>query len=100
MTLPGYMEESNCTDGVNGIRPVSPTTCIQNDTAADFSLQAVAFEATLELISEVVPTNGLMVFADNYWATDPLMPQTAYPNIGSSFRNKPAESIVKAWFAR
>jgi hypothetical protein len=36
----------------------------------------------------------------DYWETDSLMPFTAFPNIATSFRNKPAEGIVKAWFAR
>jgi hypothetical protein len=36
----------------------------------------------------------------DYESTDSLMPFTGFPELGSSVRNKPAEGIVKAWFAR
>jgi hypothetical protein len=98
-TLPGYVEEVVCTaapDALNG----SQDSCIQRETQPDFSMQAIVHEATLEALSELVTNSTLIVAVDNYESTDSLMPFTGFPELGSSVRNKPAESIVKAWFAR
>lgn len=100
MTRPGYMEETVCTADVMGTLNGSQTECVQRGTSPDFSLQAIVYEATLEILGTLPNPAGLIIFASDYWETDPLIPQTAYPNIGASFRNKPAEGIVRAWFAR
>jgi hypothetical protein len=98
-SLPGYMEETACT--AMGSLTASPDTCIERATTTDFSLQAIVHEATLEAINSFTTNKStLMVEVQDYWQTDSLMPFTAFPNIATSFRNKPAEGIVKAWFAR
>jgi hypothetical protein len=100
MTRPGYMEETVCTSDVFGTLNGSLTECIQRATLPDFSIQAIVHEAAFELIGGLSNPAGLIVFVADYWETDPLVPQTAYPNIGASVRNKPAEGVVKAWFKR
>jgi hypothetical protein len=98
-SLPGYMEETTCT--AMGSLSTSADTCIERSTTTDFSLQAIVHEATLEAINAFTTSKStLMVEVNDYWETDSLMPYTAFPNIATSFRNKPAEGIVKAWFAR
>lgn len=98
---PGYMEETACTPSFGSFDTAS-NLCLPRATSTDFSLQAIVFEATLELIAEAGKTarSPLMVLAADMWLTDSLMPFTAFPNIGTTFRNKPAEGILKAWFAR
>ena len=100
MTRPGYMEETVCTSDVFGTFNGSQTECIQRATLPDFSIQAIVHEAAFELIGGLSNPAGLIVFVADYWETDPLVPQTAYPNIGASVRNKPAEGVVKAWFKK
>lgn len=97
----GYMEETSCTPGFGSFEN-GPSLCIERATVPDFSLQAIVFEATFEAIAEVsrTVTSPLMVNVLDYWETDSLMPFLAFPSIATSFRNKPAEGIVKAWFAR
>lgn len=98
---PGYMEETSCTPGFGSFEN-GPNLCIERATAPDFSLQAIVYEATFEAISEASRTlkSPLMINLLDIWLTDSLMPYTAFPSIATSFRNKPAEGIVKAWFAR
>ncbi len=98
---PGYMEETVCTAGF-GSFDTSPFLCIPRSTTTDFSLQAIVHQASFEAIAEASATmrSPLMVQALDYWITDSVMPYLAFPNIGVSFRNKPAEGVVKAWFAR
>jgi hypothetical protein len=98
---PGYMEETACTPGF-GSFDNGPSLCIERATAPDFSLQAIVYEATFEAISEASRTlkSPVMINLLDYWETDSLMPFLAFPSIATSFRNKPAEGIVKAWFAR
>ncbi|MHB1207688.1 MAG: hypothetical protein ACYCZX_19145, partial [Rhodospirillaceae bacterium] len=66
---------------------------------ADFSVQAMAYEAQLEAIAEQTDFETAGVDTTGYWYTDTILPQTAFPNFSQSVRNKPAESIVRAWFA-
>lgn len=99
LTLPGYMEETSCTSSIGNLNP-SASTCIQREFQPDFALQAIVFEAVLEVIAANPIRAGMTVLAGEYWVTDPLMPQTAYPNLAASPRNKPAESILRAWYAR
>jgi hypothetical protein len=99
-TLPGYMEETACTPGLGSFENPRDA-CIERSTTTDFSLQAIVHEASLEAINSLTPQKSkLMVEIFDYWETDSLAPYTAFPNIATSIRNKPAEGIVKAWFAR
>jgi hypothetical protein len=98
-SLLGYVEEVDCTGAPGALNP-SSESCIQRETQPDFSLQAIVHEATLEALNELVSKSTLIVEVVDYSGTDSLMPFTGFPELGSSVRNKPAEGIVKAWFAR
>ena len=90
----GYMEDSFCFN-----------PCGQLSLQTDFSAQAIAVEAAFETIlqDQVFQTSG--VTFTNYWLDDEITPtqlsgNTSFPNIASSIRNKPAEYIVKSWYAQ
>ena len=93
---PGYMEETACTAAINDLQ-TSNIQCIQKATETDFSLQAIVIQAQLEYIKRL-NQNRLIVFANDYFVTVSLTPQTAFPNLGYTIRNKPAEGVVRAWF--
>lgn len=99
LTLPGYVEESVCTAGFGDFNPTTDA-CIQRETIPDFSLQAIAIEGALEAIKDYSFPVPPIVSVGDYWETDSLMPFTAFPQMATSVRNKPAEGILKAWFAR
>ena len=89
--------------------------CIQATYGTDFSAQAIGIEGVLRAIKEQTyfPVQGVN-FHSNYWHTDTLKPSTGYiktesgmvengegfPNLGSTIRGKPAETVVKQWFKR
>ena len=98
-TLPGYLEETACTSGL-GTLDTSADACAEREAVTDFSMQAIVMEATLEAINEFPWQSPPIVAVGDYWQTDSLMPFTAFPNIAYSVRNKPAEGILKWWFAR
>ena len=102
LTDPDWLEESNCTvsPGLFSAYTSSTALCIQNQTKPDFSLQAIITEATLEYFNSLPLPSGSIVNVQAYWNTDVINPYTAFPNIGSSIRNKPAEGIVKAWYKK
>ena len=99
LTNPGYVEETGCTVNMYDINAGSKLGCIQRDVVVDFSLQAIVYQATLEAINDL-PSNDITVVSRDYWQTDVMTPHTAYPNLSSSIRNKPAESILKQWYAK
>lgn len=101
LTNPGYLEEAVCTGDIppNGdLAAIDNNICLQRKTKPDFSIQAIVHEAHMEMIKETGVTN-LIVLIYDYWETDTLVPQTAFPNIATSIRNKPAEGVVRQWFA-
>lgn len=98
-TLPGYMEETVCTAAFGDLNP-GADACVEREAVTDFSMQAIAVEGTLEAIKDFSWQTPPIVVAGDYWETDSLMPFTAFPQIAYSVRNKPAEGILKAWFAR
>lgn len=90
----GYLEDSFC---------FSP--CPQRSIATDFSAQAVAIEAALQAVAAQPHFTTASVSVTNYWLTDDIEPtdvsgNTAFPNLSSSIRNKPAEGLVRYWFGR
>lgn len=99
LTNPGYVEETGCTSSMFDMNAGSKLGCIQKNVVVDFALQAIVYQATLEAINEL-PTNNLIVVSRDYWMTDVMTPYTAYPNLASSIRNKPAESILKMWYSK
>ena len=98
LSEPGYLEETACSASINNPE-LSNSQCIQKATETDFSLQAIVIQAQLEYIKSLNQSR-LIVFASDYFVTDSLTPQTAFPNLGYTIRNKPAEGLVRAWFNR
>lgn len=98
LSEPGYLEETACTAAINDLA-LSNGRCIQNETEVDFALQAIVIQGQMEYIASL-NTNNVVVFASDYFATDSLYPQTAFPNIASSIRNKPSEGLLREWFRR
>lgn len=99
LTKPGYVEETGCTTSMFDMNAGSKLGCIQKDVVVDFSLQAIVYQATMEAINEL-PSDDMIVVSRDYWMTDVMNPYTAYPNLSSSIRNKPAESILKMWYSK
>lgn len=102
LTTPGYLEETVCTSQLFTFN-LDNQVCLQDLTYPDFSLQAVTFEGALEAINQKLPaTYGgeITIMSLDTWMTDVLLPYTAFPNLGNTIRNKPAEGIFKKWFSR
>jgi hypothetical protein len=98
LSVPGYMEETECTNSVGGL--TFATSCIQSQTTTNFALQAIVIEAQLEIFTSSALPSGSIVGVSDYWQTDFMSAAgPTFPNIASSIRNKPAESIVKQWFS-
>ena len=98
LSLPGYMEETQCTDSVGTL--AFSTSCIQRQTTTNFALQAIVIEAQLETFASFRLPIGSIVGILDYFQTDFMSADgPTFPNIASSIRNKPAEGIVKQWFA-
>ena len=77
--------------------------CYQKNLTVDFSLQAVAYEAMLEAISESIKSDSINISGMDsygYWFTDVILPENSQPQIAQSVRNKPAESIIYEWYKR
>ena len=98
LSEPGYLEETACTAAINALE-LSNSQCIQKQTEVDFALQAIVIQAQLDYIKGL-NTNNLVVFANDYFVTDNLYPRFAYPNIGFTVRNKPAEGVLREWFRK
>ena len=98
-SVPGYVEETGCTASLD-IFDTSPNACIQREMQPDFSLQAIVTEGSFEALKELNLTNLKMVMIGDYWETDSMYSKDFFPNIGSTFRNKPAEGVIQQWFAR
>lgn len=109
----GWVEDGFCTDGqpgdMGGATNAGEDRCVQYDVDIDFSLQALATEATLRAVYlQTIWTNIRGVTTSTaYWLSDSLQPaegQTrqrtieGFPNISQSIRGKPAEKILKYWY--
>lgn len=95
----GYLEETFCTAGFDIITG-SPDACIQRAMVTDLSLQAMYYEAYLEAVKgQTFFVTGSIEGMD-YWMVDGIQPSNTFANLGYSPRSKPAEGILKAWFAR
>jgi len=78
-------------------------TCYQKDLEVDFSLQAIAYEAMLEVIAQAHADTSMVIDGIDtygYWFTDVILPSDSQPQLAQSIRNKPAESVVFEWFKR
>jgi hypothetical protein len=98
-TKPGYVEETGCTAAIGDLN-TSNTACIQRDTTPDFSVQAIIYEAALESIASLNLKGTIMVAPGDMWETDSMVSKNVFPNLGATIRNKPAEGILKAWYAK
>ena len=101
LSVPGYLEETGCVTSFGSLNASHLSKdCIELNTTVDFSLQAIVYEAILEGINSLNPKSNMIFAPGEYWETDSLVPQSAFPNIAASPRNKPAEGILKMWFKR
>lgn len=100
LTYPGYVEETGCTASLEDIFDITPGMCVQREIQPDFSLQAVVIEGFFEAIQSANLDNLKMVTIGDYWETDSMYSKDLFPNIGTTFRNKPAEGVIQQWFAR
>ena len=94
----GYLEETFCTSGFNTISG-STDQCIQRQRKTDYALQAMFYEAAFEAIAEQPYFQVYGVATSDYWITNGLVPSSTFPNLAISPRNKPAEGLIKRWFA-
>ena len=96
--MPGYLEEVVCTSSIGDLNG-SATSCLQRETSPDFSIQAIFFEAVFESLKSLNLNSKIIPLPSGYWETNSMISTDLFPNLGSTIRNKPAEGIVKAWFA-
>ena len=75
--------------------------CYQKDLVVEFSAQAIAYEGIMEALKYAHNRYFQVGAVDTYgyWYTDVMLPKNSQPQMAHTIRNKPAESIVKAWFA-
>lgn len=86
---------------IDEICPVNDkSTCDVDKWETDFSLQAMYHEAAFQTINESGIKNQVFVGVADMLVTDILTPYMIYPNVMHSIRNKPAEGVVKHYFAR
>ena len=93
-------EEGSCSRGTYSTDILPVGQCYQRMLTTDFSAQAMVYEATLEFVNEQKTFNIAGIEATDYFHTDPILPTNAFPNMAYSPRNKPAEGIMKTWFAK
>jgi hypothetical protein len=93
------LEETFCTASYGIEGGMFSGDCIQDRKVVDFGLQARATQAFLEAVfsSAREDIGGVRV---EYWMDDNLLPGATFPNLGYSLRAKPAEQVVRQWFAR
>jgi hypothetical protein len=100
----GWVEDGFCINPTSYGTPVTynDPLCTQKNYKTDFSIQALAYEGVFQAIKEqpYFKTYGINL-STSYWHTDTLVPsEEGFPNLSQSIRGKPAESIVKHWFAK
>ena len=89
--LTGWIEDAGC---------YGFGTCASTLTT-DFSVQAIGYEAALEVIHDMTyPITLDSVNISSYWLSDTLTPHNSFPNTSQSVRNKPAEAIIYNWFKK
>lgn len=102
--LEGWVEDGFCIIPNGNGAPIDYNNplCVQKNYVTDFSIQAIGVEAALQAIaSQNKFTTKSVDFHTSYWHTDTVTPgNEGFPNLSQSIRNKPAELIVKYWFAR
>jgi hypothetical protein len=99
LSNPEYLEESNCVSTIGSLNP-SNGNCLQREISPDYSIQAIFFEAAFEALNSMSLSSNIIPLAMDYWQTDSMVSNTVFPSLGSTIRNKPAEGILKAWYAK
>lgn len=97
----GWQEDGFCTPGKTDSG--QDHNCIQETLTTDFSIQSMGLEALMQAISkQTYFKNAGVDVSASYWHTDEVYPEPkrGFPNISQSIRGKPAEAVVKSWFAR
>jgi hypothetical protein len=93
----GYIDDNvGCTANAT-------SNCLQQTVQTDFSVQAIATEASLEAIAAQTSATTVGVDYISYRYDDVILPgpndsESAFPNIGLSARDKPAEAVLYQWF--
>lgn len=98
-SAPGYLEETGCVSSMGNLN-TSSSGCLEKETTPDFSLQAIYYEAFFEALASINLKGNIIVAPGDMWTTNSMVSESVFPNIGASIRNKPAEGIIKAWYAR
>ncbi len=98
-SAPGYLEETGCVSSMGSFN-TSTSGCLERETAPDFSLQAIYYEALFEALAGINFKGNIIVAPGDMWETNSMVSESVFPNIGASIRNKPAEGVIKTWFAR
>jgi hypothetical protein len=91
--LKGWVEDGFCND-------IAAPGCDQREMDIDFSIQAMSYQALMEAISAQTAFDVIGVHVIGYWFADNILPDSSFPNLSQSFRNKPAEALMYQWFAR
>jgi hypothetical protein len=99
---PAYVEETACV-------PSGGNPCVEQSETTDFSLQAITYEGILETTTSAGLNIGAVETA-GYWLVDSLLPdlsslnssppQSTFPNLAFSIRNKPAEALLNLWYSK
>lgn len=98
---------SSWVDGFCSKTQITQNSCPQLTLTADFSMQAIALEGAFQALSQqtLFRTNSISTYGYGHY--DYLTPTEVsgggaivFPNLDNSIRNKPAEGVVKAWFAK
>lgn len=93
----GYLEETFCSAGYGLDAGNYSNKCLQMSKQADFSMQALIYEASFEFLTEQSGIQHSGVTTE-YWMDNNLLPSTTFPNLAASVRGKPAEYIAYKWF--
>ena len=95
-----YFDDGYCIEKPGDFTAGDPkATCYQRTLSTDFSIQAIMLEGSLEYINSLNYNSPIIVFPGQYLLTDGLEFHTTFPNISWSIRNKPAEGLLKVWYA-
>jgi len=102
---PGYLEETGKTSQIqtsdSGFIEVDTSldVSVQESTQVDFSIQAIYFEAAMQVLQSLNVNAEIIVIAGEYFVPVQIIPDDTYPNLGATIRDKPAEFVVQQWFS-
>lgn len=97
----GWVEDGFCVEGKRS--DGTTDDCIQLSYVTDFSSQAFITNAVLEeIMVQTIFPDIAAVNAGHYWHTDEIVGSRTrgFPNLSQSVRGKPAEEVIRYWFAK